>query len=87
MPSCRSRFLDAVGGDEISVEQLGVGGVQVIEDHALVQEQVLSHVPLVQRLHTQDTCTPIHNIKQLSMAGGRKDDFCETQVKKNAVVC
>ncbi len=36
MPSCRNRFSDAVGGDEISVEQLGVGGVQVIKDHALM---------------------------------------------------
>ncbi len=36
MPSCRTRFSDALGGDEISVEQLGVGGVQVIKYHALM---------------------------------------------------
>ncbi len=36
MPQCWTRFLDAVGGEEISVEQLGVGGVQVIKDHALM---------------------------------------------------
>jgi hypothetical protein len=34
MPSCRTRFSDAVGGDEMSVKQLGVGDVQVIKDHA-----------------------------------------------------
>ncbi len=34
MPQYRTSFSDAVGGDEIPVEQLGVGDVQVIKDHA-----------------------------------------------------
>jgi len=36
MPQYRTSFSDAVGGDEIPVEQLGVGGVQVIKAHALM---------------------------------------------------